>query len=220
MGATASLHKAPLLPSWQAGAVTSWPCTDTMLVRSLCAKDQAQALCLSHTGPSALATATAVQHGGLPAQTVPADTLLPAACTLLRSPGKYQPRCDNISDDTHCTISRVFANLPPDAAGRTPSSSSSGPASGHLDRTAAAQLANIHSNLLLAVHDVADHDNGPQLRPVAVFELAQQEEDVEWDEAVSILYDVAQASAQTQCGCQHVAASASAAGMRHTERSW
>jgi hypothetical protein len=121
--------------------------------------------------------------------------------------GKYQPLCDGSSMVTTCPISRVFASLQPGSCSSSSGSSSGASskadaAAGYFDRQAAAQLANVHSSLVLAVHDVLEQADSAALQlPCCVLELVQQERHVDFTTAVNILQEVAQVGAD--CRVQH-----------------
>jgi hypothetical protein len=94
----------------------------------------------------------------------------------------------------------VYANLQPGACSVTTTSSSTSSsadaaAAGYFDRQAAAQLANVHSSLVLAVHDARQGLQSPQM-PCCVLELVQQEKNVDFSVAVAILHEVAQVGLQ------------------------
>jgi hypothetical protein len=99
---------------------------------------------------------------------------------------------------TTCPISRVFASLQPGSCSSTCSSTSSkaDAAAGYFDRQAAAQLANVHSSLVLAVHDVQEQAESACQLPCCVLELVQQERHIDLTSAVSILQEVAQVGAK------------------------
>lgn len=86
-----------------------------------------------------------------------------------------------------CPITRVYANLQPGSC--SSSGSKTDDAAGYFDRQAAARLANVHSSLVLAVHDAQQQQ---QQLPCCVLELVQQEKDVDFTTAVGILQEVAQ----------------------------
>ncbi|WIA09456.1 hypothetical protein OEZ85_008857 [Tetradesmus obliquus] len=110
------------------------------------------------------------------------------ALTLYRYySGKYQPLCDGPGLNAACPITRVYANLQPGSC--SSSGSKTDDAAGYFDRQAAARLANVHSSLLLAVHDAQQQQ---QHLPCCVLELVQQEKDVDFTTAVGILQEVAQ----------------------------
>lgn len=96
----------------------------------------------------------------------------------------------------------MYANLPPDDTAS--SNSSSGSADGEFNRCAAAQLANIHSELLLAVYDDDSEDDEDEQKPAAVFELSLHEENVDFAPAVDILTEVAEVRAVQQSDCATV----------------
>lgn len=114
--------------------------------------------------------------------------------------GKYQPTCGSIDAATQCPIVRMYANLQPwtaDAGSATTTSTSSstcssGDAVSQLDRAAAAQLAGVHSTLLLPIYEVIGDGGARQLRPVAVFELAHLEKGVDFSSASYILSEESQ----------------------------
>jgi hypothetical protein len=85
----------------------------------------------------------------------------------------------------------VYANLQPGSCSTISSGSKADAAAGYFDRQAAAQLANVHSSLVLAVYDAREQHDPAQL-PCCVLELVQQEKDVDFTTAVDILHEVAE----------------------------
>lgn len=122
-----------------------------------------------------------------------------------------------------CPISRVFADMQPELP-ELPAATGCSSASHaqqqqqqqmHFDRVAEAQRAGIHSTLVLAIYDLqgssSNSGNGSgsgsdtDCYPVAVFELAQHEPDVDFRPAVGLLSRACQVRGMQQirraCRC-------------------
>lgn len=123
-----------------------------------------------------------------------------------------------------CPISRVFADMQPELP-ELPAATGCSSASQaqqqkqqqmHFDRVAEAQRAGIHSTLVLAIYDLqgsssSNSGNGSgsgsdtDCYPVAVFELAQHEPDVDFRPAVGLLSRACQVRGMQQirrtCRC-------------------
>lgn len=114
----------------------------------------------------------------------------------------------------------MYANLQPEEAdvgsanasmlrSKSSSTSSSGSAVSQFDRAAAAELAGIHSTLLLPIYDATGDGEACQPRPLAVFELAHLEKGVDFSSASHILSEesqVCQLASVAQHASKHLAA--------------